>query len=97
MTAEEDVAWTSRFITPPDMHLTPGTVLRDAAGLHWMVRDDGQTAVGTNGGVMVDLRRGEVVFPAGEASPVRALLASWLLTLAAIIDNAQADCGGDDE
>lgn len=43
----------------------PGTVLRDDHGSYWMVRNDGETAVGTNGGVMVDLTRGEPIFSPG--------------------------------
>lgn len=39
----------------------PGTVLIDSDGRYWLVRDDGETAAGTNGGVMVDLRRGEPI------------------------------------
>lgn len=61
-TPEIDQEWVCRFVTPPDLHMTPGTVLRDAEGRYWLVRDDGQTAVGTNGGVLVDLRRGEPIF-----------------------------------
>lgn len=40
----------------------PGTVLCDAAGNYWLVRDDGRAAYGTNGGVMVDLTRGKPVY-----------------------------------
>ena len=57
------------------LRYVPGTLLRDKAGCYWMVRDDGQTAAGTNGGVMVDLRRGEPVFsPAPD--PVGAVFAA---------------------
>ena len=57
-TSTPDESWA----TPDDLCYAPGTLLRDSTGSFWMVRDDGKTAVGTNGGIMVDLRRGERVF-----------------------------------
>lgn len=48
--------------SPQKTKYEPGTLLQDKAGHYWLVRDDGQTAAGTNGGVMVDLRRGEPVY-----------------------------------
>jgi hypothetical protein len=52
----------SPYVTPDDLSYAPGSILLDAQGHYWMVRDDGKTAAGTNGGVMVDLRRGECVY-----------------------------------